>query len=199
MSKKALVLIGFQNDYFAKDGILNSVVEESINVLNIVKNIEALISACLDSEEFIIISTPINFTQDYSELNEPVGILKTIKEVGAFQAGNRGAEAIDEIKQFGDQIIEVKGKKGLNAFAGTELQRILDDNQVTDVFLAGCVCSICIDSTGRSASEKGFKVTMIGDCITGRTMFEHQYYLENIFPLYASTILSSEVSLVSER
>jgi nicotinamidase-related amidase len=193
MGKKAVVLVGFQNDYFATEGILNSVVEESINVLNIVSNTQKLISSCIGSDEFIVISTPINFTKDYSELKDPVGILKTIKEVGAFQKGNIGAEVIEEIKLFGDDIIEITGKKGLNAFVGTELEQVLNENNVDEIYLAGCVCSICIDSTGRSASERGYKVNMIGDCITGRTMFEHSYYIENVFPLYSIIVNSSEL------
>ena len=191
MKRKAIILIGFQNDYFSKNGILNSVVEESIDVLDVVENVKALIGKSLDDSEYIVISTPINFSENYSELYEPVGILKMIKESGAFMKGKIGAEVIEEIKDFGDQIIEVEGKKGLNAFIGTSLHEILQENHVEEVVLAGCVCSICIDSTGRSAAEKGYKVTMLSDCITGRTMFEHDYYCDNVFPLY-STIKSSK-------
>ena len=191
MTKKAIILIGFQNDYFSSDGILNSVVEESIDVLHILDNVNSVIEKSLNNSEYIVISTPINFLPDYSELYEPVGILKLIKEQGAFMNGKKGAEVIAEIKKFGDQIIEVQGKKGLNAFLGTSLHEILQENNVDEVILAGCVCSICIDSTGRSAAEKGYKVTMLSDCITGRTMFEHDYYCDNVFPLY-STIKTSE-------
>jgi hypothetical protein len=42
----------------------------------------------------LIVATPIIFTPDYRELVEPVGILKTVKEVGAFRAGTKGAETI---------------------------------------------------------------------------------------------------------
>ena len=191
MKKKAIVLIGFQNDYFSKNGILNSVVEESIDVLHVVDNVLSVIEKTINNTEYIIISTPINFSEDYSELYEPVGILKLIKDQGAFMKGKEGAEVIPEIKKFGDQIIEIEGKKGLNAFIGTSLNEILQENNVEEVILAGCVCSICIDSTGRSAAEKGYKVTMLSDCITGRTMFEQEYYCDNVFPLY-STIKSSE-------
>ena len=40
MNKKntALILIGYQNDYFAKDGILTSVIEESANTNKCLEN-----------------------------------------------------------------------------------------------------------------------------------------------------------------
>ena len=99
MKKKALLLIGYQNDYFSEDGILRSVVEESSKVTNIIKNTVNLIQQTKDSPEIIIISTPIVFSENYSELTEPVGILKTIKSFGAFKKGTKGCETIDEIKQ----------------------------------------------------------------------------------------------------
>jgi len=181
--KKAIVLIGFQNDYFSKDGILYGVVEESLNTLKVLENTVKLIKKTADS--VLIISTPIIFTEDYSELIDPVGILATIKKEGAFMEGTDGASTIDEIDQFKDSIIEIPGKQGLNAFINTNLEQVLRDNGIEEVILVGCVCSICIDSTGRSAAERGFSVTMLSDCISARTMFEHKFYIENVFPLYA--------------
>ena len=122
MSGKALILIGLQNDYFAEDGILKEVVEESSKVSNIINNIITLVDKL---EDTLIISTPIIFSEDYSELIDPVGILQTIKEVGAFKKGTKGAETINEIKAFEDKIIEIPGKLGLNAFINTKLEETL--------------------------------------------------------------------------
>ena len=190
MKNKALILIGLQNDYFAEDGILKGVVEESSKVSNVIENITALVNRLNDT---LIISTPIIFSEDYKELIDPVGILKTIKEVGAFKKGTKGAETIDEIKAFEDKIIEIPGKLGLNAFVNTDLEKKLKENEIDEVLLAGTVASICIDSTGRSAHEKGFSVTMLSDCISGRTVFEKDFYCENVFPLYSNLSISKEI------
>ena len=187
---KAIILIGLQNDYFSDDGILKEVVEESSKVSNIIENIINLVERI---ENTLIISTPIIFSEDYNELVEPVGILQTIKEVGAFKKGTKGAETIDQIKAFGDKIIEIPGKLGLNAFANTSLEETLSSKNIEEVILAGTVASICIDSTGRSAHEKGFKVTMLSDCISGRTVFEKDFYCENVYPLYAKITTSDKI------
>ena len=187
---KAIILIGLQNDYFSDDGILKDVVEESSKVSNIIENIINLVERI---ENTLIISTPIIFSEDYNELVEPVGILQTIKEVGAFKKGTKGAETIDQIKAFGDKIIEIPGKLGLNAFANTSLEETLSSKNIEEVILAGTVASICIDSTGRSAHEKGFKVTMLSDCISGRTVFEKDFYCENVYPLYAKITTSDKI------
>ena len=187
---KAIILIGLQNDYFSEDGILKEVVEESSKVSNIIENIINLVER-LDNT--LIISTPIIFSEDYNELVDPVGILQTIKEVGAFKKGTKGAETIDQIKAFGEKIIEIPGKLGLNAFANTSLEETLSSKNIEEVILAGTVASICIDSTGRSAHEKGFKVTMLSDCISGRTVFEKDFYCENVYPLYAKITTSDKI------
>ena len=78
-----------------------------------------------------MIATPIFFTPNYQELVEPVGILKTIKEVGAFQAGTKGSQMIDELLPFHSRILEVPGKRGFNAFMNTNLDMILHEKEIT--------------------------------------------------------------------
>lgn len=184
-NKVAVVLIGYQNDYFAKDGILHSVIE--LNAQSVLNNTMHLVKS-LSPTKVPMISTPITFTPNYSELVEPVGILKTIKDVGAFKEGAKGAETIPEIKKFEPRIQSIPGKRGLNAFSNTDLDKILKENNVNSLVIAGVVTSLCIDSTARSAHERGYKVLIVSDCICGRTQTEQNFYLENVFPLYAEVI-----------
>ncbi len=183
--KTALVLIGYQNDYFAEDGILHGVIESSTE--SVLKNTISVIRA-LENTGALIITTPINFTPDYSELIDPVGILQVIKEAGAFKAKTSGAGTIPEILAFGDRIIEIPGKRGLNAFASTNLDKVLKKHGITTIALAGAITSICIDSTGRAAFEKGYKVIQLSDCISSRTSLEESFYCSTVFPLYASVM-----------
>lgn len=183
----ALILIGYQNDYFATDGILHDVIEESSRATGVLANTVELLTRA-SSSEMLIVSTPIIFTPEYDELVEPVGILKMIKEVGAFNSGTKGSDTIPELIQFGSRILEVPGKRGLNAFSNTELDPLLKDRDIEYVVLAGVVTSICIDSTGRSAFELGYKVSVLSDCTSGRTVVEQNFFCDNIFPLYAEVL-----------
>jgi nicotinamidase-related amidase len=187
-----VVLIGYQNDYFASDGILTKVIEESSRVTGTLQNTFDLINR-LKATPVTLVSTPIVFTPNYSELAEPIGILKTIKEVGAFKKGTKGAETISQLKELGTRVVEVPGKKGLNAFSNTELDKLMKDKEIQNVVLAGAVTSICIDSTGRAASERGFNVTVLSDCTSSRTNHEQAFYCSNVFPLYATVMTSKEL------
>ncbi len=192
LNNTALLLIGFQNDYYAPDGILNSVIEASAKASNTVKNTIQLIQHLIETP-VLIISAPIFFTKNYEELVNPVGILKMIKDVGAFQENTRGAQTIEELRPFQDRILKVPGKRGLNAFVNTNLDDILQQRNIQHLILAGAVTSICIDSTGRSAYEKGYYVSILSDCISARTVFEQEFYIENVFPLYANTLTSEDL------
>ncbi|NHN37231.1 cysteine hydrolase [Pseudomaricurvus alcaniphilus] len=195
INEKALVLIGFQNDYFSPDGILYNVIEESSRITGVLENTLELLRKA--GREFgLVVNTPIHFTEDYSELKEPIGILKTIKEVGAFKENTYGAQIIEQLDAFSDIVKMVPGKRGLNAFFSTNLENILKDSGIKEIVFAGTVTSICIDSTARSAVDLGFQVTILEDCTSSRTPFEQIFYCEEVFPLYAH--VSSSKALISE-
>lgn len=191
--RTALLLIGFQNDYFSEHGILHSVIEESAAVSGALDNtLELLRQRGKDFD--LVLSTPIIFTDTYAELDSPTGILKTIKEVGAFKKGSPGSEAIAELEPFAQLITELPGKRGLNAFSNTNLAAVLDNHRIERLVLAGAVTSVCIDSTARHAADLGYAVTVLSNCTSGRTVFEQEFYCDNIFPLYAEVVTSHELS-----
>jgi nicotinamidase-related amidase len=188
----ALILIGYQKDYFDPQGILYQAIEQSSSANQVIANTVNLLQS-IDPTQILTIATPITFTPTYEELIEPIGILKTIKDVGAFQAGSTGSEMITALHPFRHKILEIAGKKGFNAFLNTNLDTILQQHGITQIILAGAIASICIDSTGRYAHEHGYQVTVLEDCISGRTIFEHQFYCESIFPLYAEVNQSKNI------
>ena len=55
------------------------------------------------------------------------------------------------------------------------------------------VTSLCIDSTGRAAYERGYDVTIVSDCTSARTDTEHQFFCENVFPLYGRAATSTDL------
>ncbi len=187
----AVILVGYQNDYFAPDGILRGVVEAPDRVDSVLANSLAFITAMIPTP-MTIIATPIVLEPDYRAMANSVGILDTVKSSGAFKAGTAGAEDIPELAAFGDRITYVKGKVGFNAFSNTGLDRVLRDRGIKDVLVAGMVTSLCIDSTGRAAYERGYSVTILSDCTSARSLTEQDFYCKNIFPLYGGVMDSRQ-------
>lgn len=187
----AVILVGYQNDYFAANGILRGVVEEPNRVDRVLASSLAFIAAMAPTE-MTIIATPIVLEPEYRALANSVGILGTIKESGAFKAGTTGADTIPEVLAFGDRVTYVTGKVGFNAFSNTTLDGVLKAKGITDVLVAGMVTSLCIDSTGRAAYERGYRVTILSDCCSARTPAEQDFFCQNIFPLYGGVLDSRQ-------
>ena len=180
----ALLLVGYQNEYFAPDGGLRSLVEDVGAVDQVLANTVALIEGLVGSEA-LLVSTPITFTHDYAELVDPVGVLEAIRNAGLLREGDTGASTVAAIRRFGERIEEVGGKRGFNAFANTDLDDRLKSHGIEDVVIAGALTSICVDSTARCAQDCGYRVTLVSDCTLARTAFEQRFFCEQIFPLYA--------------
>lgn len=188
----ALILVGYQIDYFGTDGILRGVVEDPRRVDQVLESTLALVRR-IAATPVTIISTPIVLNPSYRALSSPVGILHTIKESGAFRAGSRGAQTVPELLAFGDRILYLSGKVGFNAFTNTTLEEELSRRGIKDVLVAGMVTSLCIDSTGRAAYERGYDVTILADCTSARTSTEQSFFCESVFPLYGRVADSSQL------
>lgn len=180
----AVLFIGYQNDYFSADGVLNGVVEGNVRANNVLAHTVSLIESLADTKAPLI-NLPILFSPDYEELSSPTGLMAKIKEVGAFRRDTEGGRTIAELESFGDRITHLHGKTGFNAFLGTELDPFLQRAGVKEIALAGVVTSVCLDSTGRAAAEMGYRVTVLSNASAGRSEMEHGFYCEEVFPLYA--------------
>lgn len=191
LKRTALILIGFQNDYFAEDGVLRPFIASPSRLEGVLSRTLALLDALLAIGGTVIVS-PIRFTPDYSELVNPIGILKAIQELGAFRAGSPGVELVAPLQERIARCQIVPGRRGLSAFSSTRLATVLEEAGVDHIVLAGVVTSICIDSTGRAAAERGHQVTILSDCTAGRTPFEDSFYRTEIFPMYARVETSTQ-------
>ncbi|HUP84403.1 MAG TPA: cysteine hydrolase [Acidimicrobiales bacterium] len=188
----ALVLVGYQNEFFARTGALRDAFEDTGTADAALAATVDLISATSQTP-LTIVSVPICFSEDYHELADPVGVLARIQAVRAFQAGSPGAGICEELLRFGDRVEEVAGRHGFSAFGSTGLQGLLDARGTRDVLVAGALTSLCVDSTVRAAVEHGFRTSVVRDCSVGRTRYEHDYFCERLFPMYATVTDSQHI------
>ena len=160
----ALVLIEFQNDFTTPGGTLHDAVKtvmESTDTLN--NAVEA--AAAIREAGGVVLHVPITFAPGYDEITRhPYGILKGVVDSTSFVRGSWGAEICEQLTPVeGDIIIE--GKRGLDAFGSTNLDFVLRSKGIETVALAGFLTNCCVESTMRSAYEKGFEVLTITDAV----------------------------------
>merc|ERR1712176_154929 len=120
-----------------------------------------------------VFHAPISFAADASDNpNKGLGILAGCAKDGLFTQGTWNAEFCDAMKPEAGDIV-VAGKKGLDAFPGTDLESQLHVYGIETVVLAGFLTNCCVESTMRTAFEKGFNVVTLTDC-TATTSKEGQ-------------------------
>ncbi len=180
----ALVLIEYQNDFTSEGGALHEAVKpvmQSTGMLGAtVKTVER--ARRLGA---LIIHAPITFAPDYRELNpKPYGILKGVVDSKAFRKGEWGAEIVDLLAPQAQDIV-VEGKRGLDAFATTNLDFILRARGVQTLALCGFLTNCCVESTMRTGYEKGFEVVTLTDCTATVSQEEQRLATEKNYPMFS--------------
>jgi nicotinamidase-related amidase len=84
-------------------------------------------------------------------------------------------------------------KQRWGAFIGTNLNDLLRQRGVTQIFLAGISSSAGVESTARSAYDHGFNVVFVTDAMTDRNAEVHRFVVEQIFPRMGETDTTENV------
>jgi ureidoacrylate peracid hydrolase len=182
--KAALVLIEFQNDFTTEGGVFHPAVKEVMQANNMLANTVETVQEAREAG-MQILHVPISFTENYRELTgTPYGILKGVVDNGAFKKNTWGAEIADQLTPQKNDIV-VEGKRGLCAFASTNLDFILRSRGIQHVALAGFLTNCCVESTMRTAYENGYQVITLTDCCATLSQQEHQNAIDKDFPMFS--------------
>jgi nicotinamidase/pyrazinamidase len=102
-------------------------------------------------------------------------------------AGTRGAEVVEELKPLpGEHLVH---KTTYSGFYQTELNRILEDLQVQELLITGCVTNICILYTAADAVMRGYRVSVPRDGVADLDPEAGQYAMEQMKQVLGVKIL----------
>lgn len=200
-SRTAIVLIEPQNDFLKPGGTMYQYIKDQLAKRNVIGNLQKLLEGARKKQVKIFYVPFHGFEAGFPELKKGGpgvsglrGIemdMKAAWGTGAWLKGTPGPEIIDELKpQKGDVIVE--GKKTLDAFHSTALDYLLRANEIEYVAFAGFHTNWCVESSARSAYDKGYRVIVVADC-TGTDTEEEQSYAERlIFPKIGKVMNSEE-------
>jgi nicotinamidase-related amidase len=141
-----------------------------------------------------VMHAPITFSKGYGELNaHPYGILKGIVDGQCFVKDSWGAAITDELApQEGDIVIE--GKRGLDTFASTNLDFVLRNKGITTIVLGGFLTNCCVESTMRTAYERGYDVITLTDCTAATSAEEQSVATARDYPMFSMPMTSTEAT-----
>ena len=187
----ALVLVEFQNDFTTDGGSLHAAVADVMASTGMLDN-AARAAEATRAAHATVIHSPISFQPGYYEITQhPYGILAGVVDSTSFVKGTWGVEIADSMKpQDGDIVLE--GKRGLDAFASTNLDFILRSKGIKTVVLAGFLTNCCVESTMRSAYERGYEVITLTDCVAATSQPEHDNAIKYDYPMFSKPMTVAE-------
>ncbi|KQN37278.1 isochorismatase [Sphingomonas sp. Leaf407] len=182
--KTALLLIEYQNDFVSEGGAQHDAVKAVMADTDMLAHSRAVATAARD-RGVTVMHAPIGFADGYPEIPaDAYGILAGIVQAQAFRKGSWGAEIAAAMAPVDGDIV-IEGKRGLDCFASTNIDFILRQRGITDLAIAGFLTNCCVESTMRSAYERGFRVVTLTDCTATLSAEEQAASVTKTFPMFS--------------
>merc|ERR1719326_2364191 len=139
-----------------------------------------------------IMHAPISFKADASDNpNKGLGILAGCAKDSLFTEGSWNSEFCAEMTPTAGDLL-VSGKRGLDAFPNTNLEALLRQKGVETVVLMGFLTNCCVESTMRTAFEKGYNVVTITDGCATTSAEGHKGATEGTFGMFSLPLTAKE-------
>merc|ERR1719450_1266907 len=183
-AKTAMLCIEFQNEFTTDGGKLYPAVKGCMESTGMLAKAATTADAVRGAGGKVF-HAPIMFKADASDNpNKGLGILAGCAKDSLFTEGTWNSAFCDEMKPADGDVV-VKGKKGLDAFPGTDLDSQLQAKGIETVVISGFLTNCCVESTMRSAYEKGYNVITLTDaCAT--TSKEGQAVTSGSFGMFST-------------
>jgi nicotinamidase/pyrazinamidase len=150
-------------------------------------------------------SLPVFFTRDWHPLNH-----MSFKGQGGIWPphcvkGTPGAEFHSRLKVPRGAVVVSKGTEtGMEAysgFQGTDLEKLLKETGVREVFLGGLATDYCVKETSLDALDAGLKVKVLEDCVRGVNLCKNdsELALREVVARGARLVTSSDAVRLATR
>lgn len=178
MSKKALVIIDIQNDYFpgGKWPLVNA--EAAAD------NAAKALAAARARGDLVI-----HVRHEFESADAPF-----------FAPGSEGARIHPKLAPQEQEAVVLKHK--VNAFLDTPLAKLLEAQRISELTVVGSMSHMCIDAVVRAAADLGYSVSVLHDaCATRDLEFNgltvpaaqaHAAYMASLAFAYAQVLSTEE-------
>lgn len=186
-STTALLLIEYQNDFATEGGNLHDAVKGVMDGTGMLEHSVQVSTAARDAG-MTVIHAPLGFDDGHAEIaGSQYGILKGVADSKSFANDTWGVEIIQSMAPQEADVV-LTDKRSLDAFSSTNLEFVLESRGIETVAIAGFLTNCCIESTMRTAYERGYEVLPIVDCMAAMTTDEHDMAVKHNFPKFSRPV-----------
>lgn len=198
--RTALLIIDMQRDFCDPQGYMHSrgddvaaaraIVPRILAVLEIARRTGMLVIYTREGHRANLADLPVSKRLKTARAGAQIGAPGPLGRL--LIRGEAGWDFIDEMQpQEGDVVVD---KIGTGAFHATELHDVLRNRQIENVVLTGVTTGVCVSSTAREATDRGYSVLVLEDCCAEPNPRNHEIAIEllKIEDGYLATISSAE-------
>ena len=169
-ARSALLIIDMQRDFCDPHGYMNHRGDD-ITAARAIIPVIGQVRAAASRAGMKIIYTREGHRPDLSDLpvNKRLKTARSGAEIGMdgplgrlLIRGEPGWELVPELLPRDQEV--VVDKPGTGAFHGTDLHHILITEGIQNLILTGVTTGVCVSSTAREASDRGYGVLVLSDC-----------------------------------
>jgi nicotinamidase-related amidase len=190
-STTAVVLVDPYNDFFSRAGRAWPMTRDVALANHVVPNIRTLLSTARSAGVHVAYAPHYRHRRGgLAHRKHPAPSHLLVSKLGMFSARGRGG-------RFHPQLVPAPGDTVASehetscGFTGTDLDDRLRERGIEDVVLAGALSNTCVEATGRTARDLGYRVTFLADAVTAQTWRDHRAALAN-YPLLGRSLTVSE-------
>ncbi len=154
-SKSAILLIEFQNQWTGK-GLYNWLIKKQLKSGNVIENTKMLVNNAR-KQGIEIIHAPLIIDPKNKR-----GWLAHVTFGKIFTKGKKGSEISEGLLEKGDLIVE--GRYAFDAFVGSDLDEIINKNNIEKIFICGFTTDQCVAKTMRTMEKKTIDSYLVSDC-----------------------------------
>ena len=188
IKKSALVMIEFQREWIGPDGKLTKLMKDTAQFEKSKKQAQTALRAARKSG-MPVVHVGLFLNGNYEGLggdHAKYGLRNVIQKYGTWK--ENGCRFAEGFEPHSNEFV-VQGRLGGSAFAGSNLDSYLRNNQINRIYLAGYALHVCVESTLRDGHDRGYEVILLEDATSAFTSEQRDYVLKNVlhhFGAYSS-------------
>ena len=176
--RTALLLMDFQNDIVAKGGALAPSDDEALRRIAAAMAAAGTAAEAARAAGVLVVHVAVGRRSGEPPANPHMPILQFIANANALVIGSQGqAFHADAQPAEGEPVVV---KRGVSAFAGTEMATMLQGRGIDTVVLCGFATHMVVVGTARDAADRGYYVTLVRDGCTSSTQAAHEDALQRM-------------------
>jgi len=190
-AKTAVVVVDPYNDFFSRTGRAWPMTRDVALANRVVPNLQALLSAARKAGVHVAYAPHYRHRRGgLSHRRHPAPSHLLVSTLRMFNARGRGGRFHAQLAPAPGDTVASEHETSCG-FTGTDLDGHLRKRGIEDVVLCGALSNTCVEATGRTASDLGYRVTFLSDGVTAQTWRDHRAALVN-YPLLGRTLTVAE-------